>query len=869
MRSMKVSLMILVFMISMAGSLYAQDYLRCYDIDESTVDLVRLNAFFGNPGDTVWAPIYVATDSSMAGFKMLITYDTTLLSPVMYDDPTKAGLIMYEITDRFLQTEEVTNDTTGLTYLDTITDFIPQISQNPFDSGAILATFNISFPEDSAMQATCPPGAGVIFRLAFLADPGMQQGDRARFEFHEVNEYYIDTTGEIPEQVFLDCRRTDLALAFNDGTVTSYPQTIANYFEVDTAYVEQLPVINSFTASPLSISLGGSSTLSWDVTNATSVSITDLGSVSAAGSQSVSPTTTTTYTLTATNATGSASRSVTVTVGGGSGNNVPVISLSPSTYAYTVEQGQTVSFTVNANDADGDVVTLSATTLPNNATFETKIGSGSVSQTFSFTPDVTQEPGNYPAVFSASDNQGGTSTPVTVNITVTGLLYDRLFTTSAEDQAPVGGIAGKEAVYLPINLVTSQTVYGIQFDFSYDYYLFDVDSVLVTTRTPDYVVYDNIGQTPGEIRVVTFGLANEPVLNDDNTTAVLYVVMAIDSAAAPGDYPVYIYDGWESVNPDPNYPSLPLVTDSGIFQVDNPGDVNLDKRINVADLVNVVAYIIGNFGLSNRQFDVANVTIDGVVDVFDLVAIVNNIFGIPFSPAPAQQYEGENATVSLAYNDIPNGSSDIMVVKSELPVEIAGVELEITYDPQTVAMENPQLTADAESMTLYYKDDKSGQMKVLLHFSDPYDTDKLIQTGLADLIEVPIIAKSDVTSGDKSQLRLTKALLSTASAQAVGVEGVDANLPSTFTLYQNYPNPFNPSTSIDFSLSTTSDVRLDIYNILGQRVDRLLNEKMPAGTHRIVWDATNNDGQRVATGIYLYKLQVNGDSRTKKMMFLK
>ena len=73
------------------------------------------------------------------------------------------------------------------------------------------------------------------------------------------------------------------------------------------------------------------------------------------------------------------------------------------------------------------------------------------------------------------------------------------------------------------------------------------------------------------------------------------------------------HNGWESINPDPSYPSLPLVTTAGIVQVDRPGDVNLDKRIDVADLVNIVGYIIGNFGFTPRQFATANVVTDGAI----------------------------------------------------------------------------------------------------------------------------------------------------------------------------------------------------------------------------------------------------------------
>jgi hypothetical protein len=877
MRLLRASLVIAATLTVLAGSAWAEaEYLNCSSITPSSVDVVRINLFKGQPGDTVWAPIYLATDSVVAGFKILIRWDTTYLSPVMDSRPEKAGYIIAKLEGRFVKTNVYEDPQSGEPVTDTITDFIAQQTlENPFDSGAIMAGYNLSLPPTNPetgkpyAQYLTDAGAGIIARLAFYVKPTMPHGARANFWFHAVNEFYIDNSSGLPIQVFLDCRRTELALGFNDGLVVSYPTLASTYFEADTGYVSpSLPTISSFTADPTTIASGGSSTLSWTVTNATTVTLgPPTATVSATGQQQVSPTATTKYTLTATNGAGQVTKDVTVTVSSG-GNNVPTISFTPTQTSYTIDQGQTVAFSVHASDIDNDVITLTASSKPNNSTFTQAVGTGSVSSNFSFTPDITQS-GTFSAVFSASDNRGGTSIPAAVNITVNEIKKDRLFTTSAAKQAPVGGIAGKHSIVLPINLVTIQTVYGIQYDFSFDYGRFTVDSIVVSTRIPDYVVYDNIGQTPGEIRVVTFGLANEPIVTVDTTTAILYTYFSIDDDAAPGDYPVYIRNGWESTNPDPKYPSLELVTDSGIVQVDHYGDVNLDKRIDVADLVNVVAYIIGSFGLSPRQFDVADVVINSAVDVFDLVAIVNYIYGVPFSPAPPQPFTDDIAKISLSYGDVSAGSSDMMVVKSELPVEIAGVELEIRYNAGTVAMDAPRLTAAANKMALRYKNDGNGKMKVLLHFTNPFRTEDLIQTGLADLVEIPIIAKADIVAGDKSQIRLSKALLATSSAQSVEVDGVDAPLPTTFVLEQNYPNPFNPTTNIEFSLGSASNVRLDIYNVLGQRVTTLVNETLAAGPHRVLWDATTGNGHRVASGMYLYKLQVNQNSDTKKMMFLK
>jgi hypothetical protein len=81
--------------------------------------------------------------------------------------------------------------------------------------------------------------------------------------------------------------------------------------------------------------------------------------------------------------------------------------------------------------------------------------------------------------------------------------------------------------------------------------------------------------------------------------------------------------------------------------------------------------------------------------------------------------------------------------------------------------------------------------------------------------------------------------------------------PKTYFLYQNYPNPFNPTTMINYQLPMTSAVELSIYNLLGQRVATLVNERKRAGHHQVEWDASG-----FASGIYLYRLSV-GSLTTK------
>lgn len=98
---------------------------------------------------------------------------------------------------------------------------------------------------------------------------------------------------------------------------------------------------------------------------------------------------------------------------------------------------------------------------------------------------------------------------------------------------------------------------------------------------------------------------------------------------------------------------------------------------------------------------------------------------------------------------------------------------------------------------------------------------------------------------------------------------IGSTLPDTYMLTQNYPNPFNPSTTIEYSLPVRSDVTIEILNILGQRVKRLVDKEQAAGNYQVVWDSRNDSGQRVATGIYFYRLTADGFTKTKKMLLLR
>ena len=93
--------------------------------------------------------------------------------------------------------------------------------------------------------------------------------------------------------------------------------------------------------------------------------------------------------------------------------------------------------------------------------------------------------------------------------------------------------------------------------------------------------------------------------------------------------------------------------------------------------------------------------------------------------------------------------------------------------------------------------------------------------------------------------------------------------PETFSLHQNYPNPFNIVTNLSYDLFIGTYIEITLYDILGNRVNNLVNTYQSSGYKTIQWNATNNQGQPVSAGVYIFKIESNGFTQTRKMLLLK
>ena len=141
--------------------------------------------------------------------------------------------------------------------------------------------------------------------------------------------------------------------------------------------------------------------------------------------------------------------------------------------------------------------------------------------------------------------------------------------------------------------------------------------------------------------------------------------------------------------------------------------------------------------------------------------------------------------------------------------------------------------------------------RVLLPSGAPVPGARVLLVNLTDLRDAPLTAVTD-RSG-----RFTLPLAAETGA-----------LPERFGLGSNYPNPFNPSTLIPYQLPASMAVRLEVFNLLGQRVATLVDGEQPAGFHTAAWDATDEAGRAVGAGVYVYRLSGGGARISRSMLLI-
>jgi hypothetical protein len=334
------------------------------------------------------------------------------------------------------------------------------------------------------------------------------------------------------------------------------------------------------------------------------------------------------------------------------------------------------------------------------------------------------------------------------------------------------------------------------------------------------------------------------------------------------------------------------------------GDPNGDGEIDVSDVVYLINYLFVG-GPAPVPLEAGDANSDGVVDVSDVVYLINYLFaGGPHPSAPVspgsglELYKGKTpAQIGFSSPTISKDGIFNLPVIGKFDVDLAAVQLEIKYDPAKITLLEPALTPKTEGLSIYFSSNGSRNLQIALTQAKACGYKSIRKIDSLHSLQVGILdptGKHQISAGtnalvnlkikgsDLTSLEITRAILVDKNAQKIPVQivakmkeseeelgGEKSAIPQEFSLSQNYPNPFNPETEISYALPRDCYVKLAIYNIAGQKVNTLVDEHQSAGYKTIYWNGRDDQGKKIASGIYFYKLQAGDFCQSKKMMLIK
>ena len=264
------------------------------------------------------------------------------------------------------------------------------------------------------------------------------------------------------------------------------------------------------------------------------------------------------------------------------------------------------------------------------------------------------------------------------------------------------------------------------------------------------------------------------------------------------------------------------------------GDVNYDENNDITDVVRMVNIIVGiGDPASEDELCAADINSDEQINILDILLNINIILG---NTRSSQRGEVVAESVILKESD-----TELFM---DSPGKIMGIELLI---------EGTHISFNDEMNMEIVSNEKEGKTHALI-FSFNRNS---IGIGEIKLLDAPngyeVISFTFVNNVG-------------ASIPSFSEEFVK---PEEFTLFQNYPNPFNPSTNIRFELNKSQSVSLIVYDITGREIAVLTNDILDAGSHSFMWEGQDTFGNLMPTGMYLYRLENESITETRKMVLMK
>jgi hypothetical protein len=305
------------------------------------------------------------------------------------------------------------------------------------------------------------------------------------------------------------------------------------------------------------------------------------------------------------------------------------------------------------------------------------------------------------------------------------------------------------------------------------------------------------------------------------------------------------------------------------------GDVSMNGSVSAFDASLILQHLVGLDTLDTDQEAVGDVTDDNSLSALDAAIILQHVVGLvgdlPHTPGSSDSdamfvIEGGTTEPGLTF-EVPIKLTDGSNVRS--------FELEFDYDTEALSVDRVVWDTEVLSGLQIVDNQQEGVVKVSAAGMGSLPSGSLTLGYIK-------FSMNEFFNGYETNVTISRARANESDAifdASVGVytnsmlvisDWGDGGIPMEFALKQNYPNPFNPSTLIRYQLPEETNVTVSIYDLMGRKVRTLVyGERQLAGYRQVMWNATNDLGQSVSAGMYIYMIQAGEFRQTKKMVLLK
>ncbi|MDZ7764247.1 MAG: cohesin domain-containing protein [Melioribacteraceae bacterium] len=289
---------------------------------------------------------------------------------------------------------------------------------------------------------------------------------------------------------------------------------------------------------------------------------------------------------------------------------------------------------------------------------------------------------------------------------------------------------------------------------------------------------------------------------------------------------------------------------------ENRGDATLNYIVDIYDALAVIYHWVGIYPLSGQAFINADVNFDGHVNIKDYLRIIFFVylhdwdFVFP-SVSPS-------SSIVLNGGEFEDSETFSIPIRLENSSNVQSAEIQFEYDPNELEFIN----VHSNIMNLRTADN-NGTLSVVATNLEEISNGEIASVRFRKLNTSSSTEVNASYNLNEEQLS-NSSLLTIGNGTITNVEDDIKSIPTEYELSQNYPNPFNPSTVIKFAVPKSGNYKLNVYNVLGQKVMTLIDRQLQVGYH-----SANFDGTSLASGIYFYSLEGANVNISKKMLLIK